>query len=135
MKRRHYVLNVFLALCAALAGHALYGALVAPRTVEARAAAQPREDGWEYCAVMKAQTPGAVRLVYWIVYFKGEGVKVDPVEAVGVNSNSFGKAVAKLGDEGWEMVGEGPLGAPLDPRPGPSINAPSAYFFKRRKSD
>ena len=135
MKRRHYVLNVALALCAAVAGHALYGALSAPRTVEARAAAEPREDGWEYCAVMKAQTPGAVRIVYWIVYFKGEGVKVETVEAVGVNSISFGKAVANLGDEGWEMVGEGPLAAPLDPRPGPSANAPSAYFFKRRKSD
>jgi hypothetical protein len=135
MKRRHYVLNVVLALCAALAGHAIYGALVSPRTVEARAGAQPREDGWEYCAVMKAQIPGAMRMVYWIAYFKGEGVKVDSVEASGVSGNSFGKAVAKLGDEGWEMVGEGPMSAPLDPRPGPPINAPNAYFFKRRKSE
>ena len=132
MKRRQYLLTVALASCGALAGHALYGALVAPRAVEARAAAAPRDEGWEYCAVVKAQVPGAVRVVYWIVNFRGEGVKVDPVEA-GLAGNSFGKAVAKLGDEGWEMVGEGPLQVGPDPRPGPPTVAPSAYFFKRRK--
>ncbi len=133
MNRRQYLLNVALALCAALAGHALYGALSAPRTAEARAAARPRDEaGWEYCAVVKAQIPGAVRLVYWIVNFKGEGVRIEPVEA-GVSGNSFGKAVAKLGEDGWEMVGEGPLQGSFDPRPGPPTNAPSALFFKRRK--
>ena len=133
MSRRHYLLTAALALCAALAGHALYGALASPRTVEARAGGQSEGVEWEYCAVVKAQTPGSTRLVYWIVNFRGEGVRVESVEAAGVSGNSFGKAVAKLGDEGWEMVGEGPLPVPLDPRPGPPTNAPSAYFFKRRK--
>lgn len=133
MNRSHYLLTAALALCAALAGHALYDALVSPRTAEARAAVRSRDEGWEYCAVVKAQVPGSVRLVYWIVNFKGEGVKIDPVEGVGVSSNSFGKAVARLGDEGWEMVGEGPLPVGADPRPGPPTGAPSAYFFKRRK--
>jgi hypothetical protein len=133
MNRRHYLLTAAVALCAALAGQVLYGALLAPRAVEARAKAGPRDEaGWEYCAVVKAQVPGSVRLVYWIVNFRGEGVKVEPVEA-GLTGNSFGKAVAKLGDEGWEMVGEGPLQVSPDPRPGPPANAPSAIFFKRRK--
>ena len=134
MNRRHYLLTVALSLFAALAGHALYGALAAPRAAEARAASAPRDDvGWEYCAVVKAQVPGAVRVVHWIVNFKGEGVKVEPVEAAGASGNSFGKAVAKLGEEGWEMVGEGPLPVGPDPRPGPPTGAPSAFFFKRRK--
>ena len=133
MKRRQYLLTVALALGAGLAGHALYDALPAPRTVEARQESQSRGVGWEYCALVKAQTPGSVRLVYWIVNFKGEGVRVDQVEGVGVSANSFGKAVAKLGEEGWEMVGEGPLPVGADPRPGPQVSAPSAYFFKRRK--
>ena len=133
MNRRHYLLTAALALCASLAGHALYGALASPRAAEARAGGQPRGVEWEYCALVKAQTPGAVRVVYWIVNFKGEGVRVEPVEATGVSSNSFGKAFAKLGDEGWEMVGEGPLPVGPDPRPGPPAGAPSAYFFKRRK--
>ena len=133
MKRRHYLLTVALALCAALAGHALYGALPAPRAAEARAADEPRSPQWEDCAVVKAQTPGSMRLVYWISNFKGEGVKVEPVEASGVSGNSFGKAVAKLGDDGWEMVGTGPLEIGPDPRPGPPTSAPTAVYFKRRK--
>lgn len=132
MNGRHYLLTAGLALLAALAGHALYGALPAPRAAEASAAGQSRGAEWEYCAVVKAQVPGSVRLVYWIVNFRGEGVRVEPVEA-SVSGNSFGKAVAKLGDEGWEMVGEGPLQVALDPRPGPTTSAPSALYFKRRK--
>ena len=133
MKRRHYLLTVALAAFAAFAGNALYGALLTPRVAEARTAAGPRDEGWEYCAVVKSQIPGSVRVVYWIVNFRGEGVRVEPVEASGVSGNSFGKAVAKLGDDGWEMVGEGPLQVGIDPRPGPPANAPSAFFFKRRK--
>lgn len=133
MKRRQYLLTVALALCAGLAGHALYDALLAPRTVEARQDGESGGVQWEHCAVVKAQTPGSVRLVYWIVNFRGEGVRVEPVEGAGVSSNSFGKAVAKLGEEGWEMVGEGTLPVGSDARPGTPANAPSAYFFKRRK--
>ena len=78
MNGRHYLLTAALALCSALAGHALYAALASPRTVEAREAVRPRDGGWEYCAVVKAQTPGSTRLVYWIVNFKGEGVRIEP---------------------------------------------------------
>lgn len=130
--KRHYLLTVALALFGTLAGHTLYGALLSPRTAEAHGAAEPRAGDWEYCAVVKSQVPGSMRLVYWIANFKGEGVKVDSVEG-GLSGNSFGKAVAKLGDEGWEMVGAGPLEVPLDPRPGPPVGAPTAIFFKRRK--
>jgi predicted small lipoprotein YifL len=128
MNRRHYLLTVALSLAAGLAGHALYGPLAAPPA--ARAAAEPRrESPWEYCAVVKSQAPSP-RAVFWIAYFRGEGVRTETVEAT-LGGNSQAKAIAKLGEEGWEMVGEGPLSTNPDPRPGAS--APAALFFKRRK--
>jgi hypothetical protein len=129
MKRRHYLLTAALSLAAGLAGHALNWGTLMPRTAEARA---PRASEWEYCAVVKAQTGDPRRQIYWISYFRGEGVRPEPVEA-SLGGNSFAKAVAKLGDEGWEMVGEGPLEVAPTVRPGPTIGAPTAIFFKRRK--
>jgi len=132
MNRRHYLLTVALSLAAGLAGHALYGSLAAPPA--ARAAAAPRgEAEWEYCAVVKAQT-GTPRLLYSIVYIrdkdKDEVIRPELIEAR-LGGNSQVKAIAKLGEEGWEMVGAGPLDPGFDPRPG--ANTPTAIFFKRRK--
>lgn len=129
MNRRHCVLNVVFALAAGLAGHALYGTLVAPPA--ARAAAEPRRDAqWEYCAVVKSQGLATPRIVFWITYFRDEGMRTETVEAT-LGGNSYGKAIAKLGVDGWEMVGEGPLDIRPDPRAG--TPAPNALFFKRRK--
>ena len=130
MKRGHYLLTVALSLAAGLAGHALSGVLpTATRSAEAR---EPRASEWEYCAVVKAQAGDPRRQIYWINYFRGEGVNAVPVEA-NLGGNSFAKAVAKLGDEGWEMVGEGPLEVAPVVRPGPTAGVPTAIFFKRRK--
>ena len=131
MNGRNYLLTVALSLSAGLAGHALYDVLLTPRAVEARAPA-PRDEQWEYCAVVKSQA-GTPRLFYWITYFKGECVKTETIEAP-LGGNSFAKAVAKLGEDGWEMVGEGPLEFRADPRPGPPAGAVPAVFFKRRQS-
>ena len=133
MTRKHFLLTLVLALAAGFAGHALYGALVSPQTAQARAAAGDSGDAqWEYCAVVKAQYPGSVRLVYWIAYFRGEGVRTENVEA-GPEGNAFAKAVAKLGQDGWEMVGAGPLEVRTEARPGTNVGLPNAIFFKRRK--
>ena len=129
MKRRHYLLTVALSLAAGLAGHALVGALPAATPAEAR---RPRASEWEYCALVKAQTGDPRRVIYWINYFKGEGVRNEPVEA-GLGGNSFAKAAARLGDEGWEMVGAGPLEVLPVVRPGPTTGVPTAVFFKRPK--
>lgn len=128
MNRGHILLTVALSLAAGLAGHALYGTFVTPA---ARAAAEPRRDSqWEYCAVVKAQGLTTPRLVFWITYFRDEGMRTETVEAM-LGGNSYAKAIAKLGVDGWEMVGE----APLDIRPDPRLGAPAptALFFKRRK--
>jgi hypothetical protein len=126
MKRGHYLLTAALSLAAGLALN--WGALT-PRPAEARA---PRASEWEYCAVVKAQAGDPRRQIYWINYFRGDGVRNEPVEA-SLGGNSFAKAVAKLGDEGWEMVGEGPLEVAPVVRPGPTAGVPTAVFFKRPK--
>jgi hypothetical protein len=130
MNRRHYLLTVVLSLAAGLAGHALYGSLAAPPA--ARAAAEPRREAeWEYCAVVKAQA-GTPRVLYSIVYIrdKDEAARPELVEAR-LGGSSQAKAIAKLGDDGWEMVGQAPLDPGFDPRPGAPM--PTAIFFKRRK--
>ena len=131
MNRRHILLTVALSLAAALAGHALYAAFVAPPA--ARAAAEPRRvSQWEYCAVVKSQAIPTPRLFFWILYFKDEGMRTETIEAP-LGGNSYAKAIAKLGSEGWEMVGEGQFDIRPDPRPGAPGSAPSGLFFKRRK--
>lgn len=129
MNRRHYLLTAALSLAAVPAGHVLYGTFAAPPA--ARAAAEPRREAqWEYCAVVKPQGPPTPRLIFWITYFRDEGMRIETVEAP-LGGTSYAKAIAKLGTDGWEMVGEGPLDIRPDPRPG--ANAPTALFFKRRK--
>ncbi|HST50700.1 MAG TPA: hypothetical protein VLJ61_01720 [Pyrinomonadaceae bacterium] len=131
MNRKHLLLTLALALVVGAMVHALCGSLLAQQTVQAHAAPSDSDVQWEYCAVLKAQYPGSVRLVYWIAYFKGDGVRTEDIEA-GVGGNAFGKAVAKLGQDGWEMVGAGPLEVRPEIRPNP-LNTPNAVFFKRRK--
>ncbi|PYS80715.1 MAG: hypothetical protein DMF67_19475 [Acidobacteria bacterium] len=132
MSKNNFLLTLALALAAGVAGHALYGALASPQIAQARAASRDAGDvQWEYCAVLKAQYPNTVRFVYWIAYFKGEGVKTEDVES-GPGGSAFAKAVAKLGQDGWEMVGAGPLEVRAESRPNP-LNTPNAVFFKRRK--
>lgn len=117
-----------LALVAGLAGHALRGEPSSHAAAGPRADADASDLQWEYCAVVKAQYVGSPQGgIYWIAYFKGEGVRTEDVKA-GPTGNAFAKAVSKLGEEGWDMVGEGPL----EIRPGPG-GTPTAVFFKRRK--
>lgn len=83
---------------------------------------------WEYCAVTRAQFAGSVRgNQYWIVYFRPQrGVEIETVEG-GVSVNAQGRAIHKLGQEGWEFAGEGVLD---QERPG-GPNTPPAMMFKR----
>lgn len=82
---------------------------------------------WEYCAVTRAvYTATNRRGAYWINYFKETGVEVVGVEEGAVDSDSVAaRLIAKLGEEGWEMVGQGEL-----PVKSGSVDA---IYFKRRK--
>jgi hypothetical protein len=130
MSGKHLLATVVLALAAGVAGHTLRGEAPShaaePRAVEPSKFQSDLQ--WEYCAVVKAQYVGSPQGgIYWIAYFRGEGVRTEDVKA-GPTSNAFAKAVAKLGEEGWDMVGEGPL----EIRQGPG-GTTTAIFFKRRK--
>ncbi|HEX5708572.1 MAG TPA: hypothetical protein VFX96_14810 [Pyrinomonadaceae bacterium] len=139
MSSKQYFLTAALVAAALFAGRALAPFV----TFAPQAAAQTRPDSeredektegdpagrrWEYCAVTRAQYLTSTRGgVYWIVYFRDRGVQVVDVE-VPPGGNAFARAVARLGEEGWEMTGEGDL----EVRPGGP--APRAIFFKRLKS-
>jgi hypothetical protein len=128
MRGKHLLPTIVLALVAGLAGHALRGEPSSHAAAGPRADADASDLQWEYCAVVKAQYVGSPQGgIYWIAYFKGEGVRTEDVKA-GPMGNAFAKAVAKLGEDGWDMVGEGPL----EIRQGPG-GTPTAVFFKRRK--
>ena len=132
MRPKDYLLVAVLALAAGLAGRALAEGFPPARGAAAQGGSQ-REDArrWEYCAVTKAQFVGSNRGgAYWIGYFRGAGVQTETVE-VGPSGNALAKAVAKLGEEGWEMVGEGPL----EVRVGVPGGTPTALFFKRRMEE
>lgn len=82
---------------------------------------------WEYCALTRAAyTAPNRRGRYWINYFKETGVEVMGVEEGAFDQESVvASVIAKLGEEGWEMVGQGDL-----PVKSSSIGA---IYFKRRK--
>lgn len=82
---------------------------------------------WEYCCVSKAAYPGSLRAgVYWITYFRSSGQQSIDVEDNATSNAALAKAIARLGNEGWEMVGVGPL----EVRPSTRLDA---YYFKRPK--
>ena len=125
MSKRWHVVLLGLALAACFAGGA------ALRGGESRAQSSASEsrrwDGprWEYCALSKANYTGSSRGgIYWISYFREAGVQVVEVEESASDRNGMTKAIARLGEEGWEMVGQGSL----DVRSGTAVNA---LYFKR----
>lgn len=133
MKRFLLVAAVVLSSAAGFAIRSL--SLKAPDAPAVEAAAPAQDDGerqwWEYAAVTRAQfAPSPRGGQYWIVYFRGEGgVSTTTVDS-GVGGNAQGKAIATLGSQGWEMVGEGTLDTGRrDPRDEP----PRALLFKRRR--
>jgi hypothetical protein len=82
---------------------------------------------WEYCVVSKAAYPGSIRAgVYWITYFRSSGQQSVDVEDNATSNAALAKAIGRLGDEGWEMVGVGPL----EVRSNTKLDA---YYFKRPK--
>ncbi len=66
-------------------------------------------DRWEYCSLSKALVGQSRGGLYWITYFRTDGAQVVEAEELATERYGPAKAIAKLGAEGWEMVGEGPL--------------------------
>lgn len=66
-------------------------------------------DRWEYCSLSKAMVGQGRGGLYWITYFRNGGAQVVETEELATERYGPSKAIAMLGAEGWEMVGEGPL--------------------------
>lgn len=82
---------------------------------------------WEYCSLSRAAYPSSTRGgLYWISYFSDEGVRVVEFEEQATERSGPAKALAKLGADGWEMVGQGAF----EIRQG----ALNAIYFKRPKN-
>lgn len=81
---------------------------------------------WEYCAVVGigrlniSRKPRPLFPAIW--YFDVDGVQV--VELKGQESHEMARAIALLGEQGWEMTSCGNLG-----------DATHAIYFKRPKLD
>ena len=82
-------------------------------------------DRWEYCSLSKALVGQSRGGLYWITYFRNGGAQIVEAEELATESYGPAKAIAKLGEDGWEMVGQGPL----EMRAG-NLNA---IYFKRLK--
>ena len=129
MNRKQYALALMLLMIAGLLGGAITGkfSVITPTQAQPTGAqktyAGPK---WEYCSLTKAayvvSNSGGL---YWISYFRDSGVHVVEVEDTALEKNGPAKAIARLGEEGWEMIGQGPL----DIRQGEL----KALYFKRPK--
>jgi hypothetical protein len=128
MYKKMNLLVIPLILVGATLGGAISGRLSTATPARAQEASESGgRQQWEYCALSKAAYVNAVRESYWIIYFRDTGPQVVDVQSSATDGSgaAMAKAVARLGAEGWEMVGQGPFEA----RSGTT----SALYFKRQK--
>ncbi len=141
MNKKMYLLTTAFALVAGLLGGLVLNKLQVTQPVQSQAAVenQPTVRKWEHCSVSPVnsitQSGGKVIGTALISYVSGNGYRTEKVEATidgsqsAMNlatSNAVAKAVSKLGDEGWEMVGEGTILAE-------SSEGPKVLYFRRSK--
>ena len=129
MNKTRRLLMLVLVLAAGLAGGAITGRM--NDTVSTQAQRPDSSSGrtapsrWEYCSLSRAMVGQSRGGLYWITYFRNGGAQVVEAEELATESYGPAKAIARLGEEGWEMVGQGPL----EMRAG-NLNA---IYFKRLK--
>lgn len=134
--------NLRLFLLSALALSLLL--LLSSHIAERGANAQKGDTGlsqvkWEYCAAQVTEVHGSGNSktvgVASVCYFKTSGAQCEKFKntvdgllensAAAARADSLAKLISKLGDEGWEMAGEGPwVGKKSEDRP---------LYFRRPK--
>ncbi|HEX8144670.1 MAG TPA: hypothetical protein VF553_19030 [Pyrinomonadaceae bacterium] len=110
MNKARYLLTGALMIVGLIVG-AVSGRIVSVVPTHAQRPDRTRElsSKWEYCSLTKAVVPSSRGGLYWISYFRETGVHVVEVEEVATERSGPAKALARLGEEGWEMVGQGQL--------------------------
>jgi hypothetical protein len=82
---------------------------------------------WEYCAITRPAVSASLpRGSYTLTYFRGSGVDSTPIEESATDRGALARTIAKLGDDGWELIGEGRLEFK-------SNLSGEALYFKRRR--
>jgi len=117
MNKKRYTLLLVLMIVAFLSGRISHH-LIRSRSAQAQSAEESQKAGaqrWEYCALTKAVYVGSI----------SGGVEVIEVEETALERSGPGRAIARLGAEGWELVGEGPLEI--------KVHGGRALYFKRPK--
>lgn len=135
MSSKSYALALAVALIGGVFGGAVFGRFSVPAQAqressagESREEASPNTRKWEYCAITKAgQAPSIARGAYTITYFGPSGVRVTAIDESFSDRSAMPRAIAKLGEEGWELVGEGPLEFKAG-------TGGEALYFKRRRT-
>jgi hypothetical protein len=130
------------ALAAVLAAGLLAGLMlsgVAFNSAQAQQLGKAAGETWEYCAITDVPAVGRDGRVIGtakVCYFQGSGCRNEEVEA-SVPGRDFtegkkaalAKAMAKLGAEGWELLGEATqFGYAQD-----SVDPKALYFRRRQK--
>ena|SRR2546428_13819935 len=104
-------------------------------SVQANQGGRSGAQKWEYCSIIRADRERDnfnARGVAVIRYFQPGGAKEETVEFVPeigksnvlLGDEALSKAMAKLGDEGWEMVSK---------EPDPENGTRKIFYFKRPK--
>lgn len=112
MNRTRYMLMLLMVMLSGLVGGALCGRLSAVVPTQAQQVERVKAAGptkWEYCALTRAIVGPGRGGLYWISYFREGGSQVVEVEELATERSGAGKAISKLGEDGWELVGQGPL--------------------------
>jgi hypothetical protein len=126
MNKTTRLLTLVLLLAVGLIGGAVGGRLNYTASGQAQRPERPplrMPERWDYCSISKAMVGQSRGGLYWITYFRDGGAQVVDAEESATERYGPARAIAKLGQEGWEMVGQGPL----DMRAGET----NAIYFKR----
>ncbi len=159
MTRTRYAALSALIVMAAFAGAMMSSRVFTAQPVKAEQAGQGRRteaQKWEYCAIFRTPSEQVVKFQNYtstvrVFYFQSAGYQREEVIEGTINSRdgstksamdeAMNKALAKLGDEGWEMVGPGqfrtaerlPVDDPHRPGQYRTLERPEALYFKRPK--
>jgi hypothetical protein len=125
MSNSKRLLALVLLLAAGVIGVAMAGRI--SYSVPAQAQREPpnRPDRWEYCSLSRAAVGQSRGGLYSITYFRNGGAQTVEIEEAATERYGPAAAISSLGDNGWEMVGTGPL----EMRAGST----NAIYFKRLK--